>query len=66
MEPKDYCSVLDVEDNSSSPYMCIKYRNRLATWEDAFNDLNAFRKLLLAIEKSLGLSITNEGSILAI
>ena len=25
--------------------MCIKYRNRLTTWEDAFNDLNAFRKV---------------------
>ena len=40
-------AVLDiaVEDDRISPYMCIKCRNRLATWEDAINDLNAFRKL---------------------
>ena len=43
--PKDYCSINTVEDERSSPYMCIKCRNRLATWEDAINDFNAFRKL---------------------
>ena len=41
-------AVLDivVEDDWISPYMCIKYRKRLTTWEDAINDLNAFRKLV--------------------
>ena len=34
-----------VEDVRISPYMCIKYKNRLTTWEDAINDLNAFIKL---------------------
>ena len=34
-----------VEDVRISPHMCIKCRNRLTTWEDAINDLNAFIKL---------------------
>ena len=34
-----------VEDDRISPYMCIKCRNRLTTWKDAINDLNAFIKL---------------------
>ena len=40
-------AVLDiaVKDDRISPYMCIKCRNRLRTWKDAINDLNAFRKL---------------------
>ena len=39
-------AVLDiaVEDDRISSYMCIECRNRLTTWEDAINDLNAFRK----------------------
>ena len=46
MEPKDYCSVrYTSKDDRTFPYMCIKCGNRLTTWKDAINDLNAFRKL---------------------
>ena len=41
MEPKDYCSVRYNRDDRISPYKC---RNRLTTWKDAINDLNAFIK----------------------
>ena len=36
---------ITVDDDTISPYMCIKCRNRLTTWEDAIDYLNAFRKL---------------------
>ena len=35
---------ITVEDDRISPFMCIKCRNRLTTWKDPINNLNAFIK----------------------